>query len=77
MIMTSQHFLNHVKQIIGRTFLIILFFDMITTYTQLYLVLVALLIFIHRYFLWFDYLNIVCQALLVGTFMAKRLNYFT
>ena len=38
MIMTSQHFLNHVKQIIGRTFHIILFFDMITTYTQLYLV---------------------------------------
>ena len=38
MIMTSQHFLNHVKQIIGRTFLIILFFDMITTCTQLYLV---------------------------------------
>ena len=35
MIMTSQH---HVKQIIGRTFHIILFFDMITTYTQLYLV---------------------------------------
>ena len=31
MIMTSQHFLNHVKQIIGRTFHIILFFDMITT----------------------------------------------
>ena len=45
MIMTIQHFLNHVKQIIGRTFHIILFFDMITTYTQLYLVfLVALLI---------------------------------
>ena len=41
------------------------------------LFLVALLIFIHRKFLWFDYLNIVCQALLVGTFMAKRLNYFT
>ena len=78
MIMTIQHFLNHVKQIIGRTFHIILFFDMITTYTQLYLVfLVALLIFIHRKFLGFDYLNIVCQALLVGTFMAKKLNYFT
>ena len=41
MIMTSQHFLIHGKQIIGRTFHIILFFDMIsiiTTYTQLYLV---------------------------------------
>ena len=39
MIMTSQHFLNHGKQIIGRTSHIILFFDMIiTTYTQLYLV---------------------------------------
>ena len=25
----------------------------------------------------FDYLNTVCEALLVGTFMAKRLNYFT
>ena len=79
MIMTSQHFLNHVKQIIGRTFHIILFFDMITTYTQLYLVFGGIIDFYSQkiFFLWFDYLNIVCQTLLVGTFMAKRLNYFT
>ena len=77
MIMTSQHFLNHGKQIIGRTFHIILFFDMITTYTQLYLVFGGIIDFYSQKILWFDYLNIVCQALLVGTFMAKRLNYFT
>ena len=53
---------------------LVLFFDMITTYTSLYPVLGGI---IHRKFFWFDYLNIVCQALLVGTFMAKRLNYFT
>ena len=77
MIMTSQHFLNLDKQIIGRTVHIILFFDMITTYTQLYLVFGGSIDFYSQKILWFDYLNIVCQALLVGTFMAKRLNYFT
>ena len=77
MIMTSQLFLNHVKQIIGRTFLIILFFDMITTYTQLYLVFGGIIDYYSQKIFMVDYLNIVCQTLLVGTFMAKRLNYFT